>query len=132
MTADPRPGSVHPATGATLDEVTWNDPTEVAAVVERARAAQRGFRSAQARRALYDLRRNRAALRIQTRYRCHRGQLARLLLMRAKRERDRLMQRSALRVQRRVRIYQAKAERARRAAWLAKQHAMGACWVWPW
>lgn len=43
MTADPRPGSVHPATGAPLEDVPWNDPTEVAAVVERARAAQRGW-----------------------------------------------------------------------------------------
>lgn len=43
MTADPRPGSIHPATGEALDHVPWNEPSEVAAVVERARAAQRGW-----------------------------------------------------------------------------------------
>ncbi|TNE88953.1 MAG: aldehyde dehydrogenase family protein [Deltaproteobacteria bacterium] len=43
MSADPRPGSVNPATGAPLDDVTWNAAADVAAVVERARAAQKGW-----------------------------------------------------------------------------------------
>ncbi|MCO4745979.1 MAG: aldehyde dehydrogenase family protein [Proteobacteria bacterium] len=43
MSADPRPGSVNPATGEALDDVPWNEPSEVAAVIERARSAQRGW-----------------------------------------------------------------------------------------
>lgn len=89
-----------------------------------ARVGQRVYRQSMARKALQDLRRQRAALLIQTRYRCHRGQLAKLLLLRAKRQREILMERNALKVQRRVRIFNAKRERARRARELQRRHDM--------
>jgi len=89
-----------------------------------ARAGQRQFRKSLAQKSFRKLRRERAALLIQTRYRCHRGQLSAFMLRRARREHEKAMQRSALKVQRRVRIRQAKQERARRAAALAHRHQM--------